>query len=276
VQLDGTASRFSASWLWTFNDFPNGSATTIINPTTPTPTIVPDIPGDYVLDLAVTNPNGTSHDIVLIEVIQPNRPPVIAGDNPLNLEMVEDSGTLEIIVLVSDADLDPLLWSITSSPLNGSVGIDENGTGAGLYYTPAANFHGLDSFTVKVDDSRGGVAELTVNISVTNPLLSAEIDAAVTAACSLRQQEIFDLETVLGYLYFGDFDRDSDVDGFDLSRFTYYYGTTELDIDNDGDGFAEINGDCDDADPDVNPDAAEICDGFDNNCNGEIDENCPQ
>ncbi|MGA1842706.1 MAG: MopE-related protein [bacterium] len=42
--------------------------------------------------------------------------------------------------------------------------------------------------------------------------------------------------------------------------------------DNDGDGFSLCRRDCDDADPNVNPGAIEICDGEDNNCNGEIDE----
>jgi len=58
--------------------------------------------------------------------------------------------------------------------------------------------------------------------------------------------------------------------------------------DNDADGFGAgavimtctptssqvlVNGDCDDTDPNVNPNATEICDGIDNNCNGQIDEN---
>ncbi|WP_235216528.1 putative metal-binding motif-containing protein, partial [Archangium violaceum] len=30
--------------------------------------------------------------------------------------------------------------------------------------------------------------------------------------------------------------------------------------------------DCDDFDPAINPGAAEVCDGLDNNCNGSIDE----
>ena len=33
--------------------------------------------------------------------------------------------------------------------------------------------------------------------------------------------------------------------------------------------------DCNDADPAINPGAAEVCDGVDNNCNGQIDEGCP-
>jgi len=59
-------------------------------------------------------------------------------------------------------------------------------------------------------------------------------------------------------------------------------------IDNDGDGYGDptisVNDctqpagyvlddtDCDDADPEINPAATEICDGIDNNCNGQTDE----
>jgi hypothetical protein len=43
-------------------------------------------------------------------------------------------------------------------------------------------------------------------------------------------------------------------------------------------GFVSDNTDCDDTDPDTNPGAPEVCDGIDNNCNGQVDENtscCP-
>ena len=55
-------------------------------------------------------------------------------------------------------------------------------------------------------------------------------------------------------------------------------------VDEDGDGFgageeqcsevgvAALDGDCDDDDPLVNPAALEVCDGFDNDCDGEADE----
>jgi hypothetical protein len=47
-------------------------------------------------------------------------------------------------------------------------------------------------------------------------------------------------------------------------------------LDEDGDGFPpESGGDCNDADPTINPDADELCDdGVDNNCDGTIDEGC--
>ncbi|MBM4355047.1 MAG: hypothetical protein FJ109_14890, partial [Deltaproteobacteria bacterium] len=49
-------------------------------------------------------------------------------------------------------------------------------------------------------------------------------------------------------------------------------GLAGQDCDSDQDGFDEGLGDCDDADPKVYPEAAEKCNGFDDDCNGETDD----
>ena len=43
-------------------------------------------------------------------------------------------------------------------------------------------------------------------------------------------------------------------------------------IDNDGDGISENDGDCDDGNAEINPNANEVCDDIDNDCDGKIDE----
>lgn len=46
--------------------------------------------------------------------------------------------------------------------------------------------------------------------------------------------------------------------------------------DMDGDGYAPIDGDCDECDPEVNPNAVEVPDnGVDDDCNGQLDEPLP-
>ena len=56
------------------------------------------------------------------------------------------------------------------------------------------------------------------------------------------------------------------------------FGLTAIpSIDEDGDGYPpEAGGDCDDGDPTVHPGTDELCDGVDNNCDGYVDEGCPE
>jgi len=50
-------------------------------------------------------------------------------------------------------------------------------------------------------------------------------------------------------------------------------GCNRYELDSDGDGFTELTNDCDDSDPNVHPDAVEVCgNNKDDNCNGELDE----
>ncbi len=49
------------------------------------------------------------------------------------------------------------------------------------------------------------------------------------------------------------------------------YETGLILIDQDGDGF-DVENDCDDNNPSVNPDAIEVCNGIDDDCSGEVDD----
>ncbi len=58
---------------------------------------------------------------------------------------------------------------------------------------------------------------------------------------------------------------DDDGDGFGNAQITIMSCTAPA-------GYVEDNTDCDDSNPNINPDAPEVCDGIDNNCNNQIDE----
>ncbi|MFH1532577.1 MAG: MopE-related protein [Pseudomonadota bacterium] len=53
-----------------------------------------------------------------------------------------------------------------------------------------------------------------------------------------------------------------------------YNGWCDEPVDLDGDGWTTNEGDCDDSDATVHPGAAELCDGMDNDCDGQVDEGC--
>jgi hypothetical protein len=63
-----------------------------------------------------------------------------------------------------DADGDSLTYRIASAPSHGAVALDA-ATGA-YTYTPAADWHGDDSFEVAVSDSQGGTTTTTVRMPV--------------------------------------------------------------------------------------------------------------
>ena len=64
------------------------------------------------------------------------------------------------------------------------------------------------------------------------------------------------------------FFRDADGDGFGVATSTQQACTRPP-------GYASVSGDCDDTNAAVFPGATEICNGIDNNCNGQIDEGNP-
>jgi hypothetical protein len=63
----------------------------------------------------------------------------------------------------SDVDGDSLTYEIKNNPLHGTL----SGTAPNLFYTPAENFNGTDSFSYVVADAQSESAEANVTISVT-------------------------------------------------------------------------------------------------------------
>lgn len=104
----------------------------------------------------------------------------VPGTTPTNRAPVADAKSVatsedtaaKVDLTASDADSNPLTYSIVSSPSKGSL----TGTIPNLTYTPAADKNGTDSFTFKVND--GTVDSNTATVSIT---ISAVNDAPVVA-----------------------------------------------------------------------------------------------
>lgn len=99
-------------------------------------------------------------DDTIITVLPANSPPVATAQN---LVTAEDTA-LPIMLTGSDADGDPLTYTVLSSPGNGSL----SGTPPQLTYTPAYHYNGIVSFTFRVNDGKADSAIATVSISVSS------------------------------------------------------------------------------------------------------------
>ena len=92
-----------------------------------------------------------------INVINTNVAPVAQAQS---VSTNEDTA-LPITLAGTDADNNPLTYSIVTQPANGTL----SGTAPNLTYTPSANYNGSDSFTFKVND--GSVDSTVATISIT-------------------------------------------------------------------------------------------------------------
>jgi hypothetical protein len=94
-----------------------------------------------------------------------NTPPVA---NDVAASTNEDN-SVTITLSGTDADGDPLTFSIVSGPTNGSLGpiVPVNSTSATVVYSPNANYNGGDSFVYQANDGNGGTDNATVTITIT-------------------------------------------------------------------------------------------------------------
>jgi len=107
---------------------------------------------------------------------------VLVSNNPLNRPPVgtngtaQSSGGVEVAIslapLFTDPDGDALTFTIATQPANGSARI----VGQTAFYTPNANFEGVDTFVVRATDPSGLFATAVIVVSV-----EANLDPGETA-----------------------------------------------------------------------------------------------
>lgn len=114
--------------------------------------------------------SSTSSVVNITTIERPNTAPVIAEGSSIAVTLSKNNTPLAFAasLAATDAESDPLTWSITSPASHGNAGIVPPGTGSpiALSFTPATNYVGTDSFTVTVSDGRGGSDSITVQVTV--------------------------------------------------------------------------------------------------------------
>ncbi len=97
----------------------------------------------------------------------PNQVPVIVQGAATAMEGSINS-TSSITLNVTDGDNDPIIWSVSGNPANGTAQVTASSNSeATIAYTPALNFAGTDSFTVQASDGAASDA-IVVNVTVVN------------------------------------------------------------------------------------------------------------
>ncbi|HYC92389.1 MAG TPA: Ig-like domain-containing protein [Thermoanaerobaculia bacterium] len=112
----------------------------------------------------VCSPSAPSLPAGVLPLITCNTPPV-ANDTSAS---TNEDNTVTIMLSSSDADGDPLTFSIVSGPSNGTLGaiIPTGPTTATVDYSPNANYNGGDSFVFRANDGNGGTDDATVTITI--------------------------------------------------------------------------------------------------------------
>ena len=187
------------------------SVTSFTNPGHGTLTLNPDGTFTYTPDANYHGPDsftytisdgkgGTDTATVNLTVTPVNDAPDAVNDSATTNE--DTPVTIPVLSNDTDVDGDALSVSSVTQPTHGTVVINNDGT---VTYTPAANYHGPDSFTYTISDGKGGTDTATVNLTV-NPVNDAP-DAVNDSATTAEDTPV--TITVLS--------NDSDPDGDALS-----------------------------------------------------------
>jgi VCBS repeat-containing protein len=141
-------------------------------------------------DLGSSGTGGTltDSDTVTIEVGAVNDAPVADGQTVT----VNEDGSVSITLTGSDADMDPLTFSVTGGPMHGTL----SGTAPNLTYTPNPDYNGTDSFTFTVNDGTVDSVAATVSITV-NEVNDAPVLTLPVAPVSIAEGQSVALDTLI-------------------------------------------------------------------------------
>ncbi|MBB4107401.1 Ig-like domain-containing protein, partial [Pedobacter zeae] len=151
---------------------PPAHGTVVVNPDgTYTYTPANNYSGTDVFTVTVSDGKGGTTTVTINVTVNPtNVAPVATSPAVTTNEDIPVNGN----ITASDADGDPLTFTVTTPPAHGTVVVNPDGT---YTYTPAANYNGTDAFTVTVSDGKGGTVTVTVPVTI-NPVNDAPVATA--------------------------------------------------------------------------------------------------
>jgi hypothetical protein len=184
VILDGSKSSDpdgdSLTYSWSFAPKPGGSNATLSNPTTMNPSFTPDVLGDYVVQLVVTDSHGLASAPATVKITTGNTAPVAdAGPN----QVIQVQGTTVTLngSNSSDADGDPLTfqWTMVSQPDGSKATLPLDNT---AFPTFVADVHGTYRAQLVVKDPWSASTPVTMEVTFDNiaPVAKAGSPQAVT------------------------------------------------------------------------------------------------
>ena len=183
--------------------------------------------------------------------------------------------------VAQDQDNDPLTYSLTNSP----AGMSIDPLIGRINWAPENTDLGDHPVMVSVTDNKGGVAVQNYTLSVAEPVTvpdvigetQADAEAQISAS-GLNSGNIsqgFHISVPSGRVAHQSPPANSAVEPDSEVDLLLSLGPAPEDVDNDGDGFTENQGDCNDGDNTVYPGANDPSgDGIDQDCDG-IDGNLP-
>ena len=158
-------------WLWTIESSPAGSSPYLSDPNSPTPFLAPDILGDYVLSLKVSDgTDWSAPDLITISVVE-NQPPVAVAEADVT------SGVVPLTVhFDGSGSYDPEGSSLTYLWFFG----DGSSTSHEMSPTHTYEFYGVFGVQLIVTDDFGQRDDETITITV-NPPGNTPPEASPTA-----------------------------------------------------------------------------------------------
>ena len=172
VTLDGSGSsdpdeNYPLTYAWEITSMPDGSSVTLSNPNTVNPSFIPDVPGDYTIQLIVTDALNLASAPDTVIVSTSNTAPVAEAGPDQSITMVGSTVYLDGTQSYDDdGDLFTFLWTISQKPARSNANLSNPTSDTPTF---KADVQGDYIISLVVTDEFGAVSQPdTVTISFAN------------------------------------------------------------------------------------------------------------